>query len=1046
MKHYFFRKDRTPNFLPSLSAKNCHSDPAACRRLKSLAFEPLESRHLLNSHPVISELLAMNDSVLVDENGDYSDWLEVHNPHSVPVNVDGWYLTDDASFLTKWEFPDVTIAVDDQLVVFASDKDRRDPLSELHTNFKLKSGGEYLALVEPDGISVAFEYAPSYPAQIADTSYGLSHDGSSTGFFALPTPGAPNLIDPISTDTDGIVISEIMYHPYHETVPLTSPGENTLEEFIEIYNNGTNTVDLTGWRFDRGIDFDFSSTVILAGEYLVIAADVATFQANYPNVTNLAGGSWQGKLSNRGEEIRLVDDLNITIDSVTYADQGDWAVRAEGPNDMGFRGWIWDAESDGGGKTLELINFEESNEYGQNWATSALVGGTPGAANSVATFSTGPIILDVNHSPAIPSSTDSVTVTARLLDVTQGNMSATLLWRVDGQDSFDFVKMYDDGGHGDGAAGDAVYGAVLPPQADSSVVEFYVHARDGQNTHSTWPKPIKDTAAAQTEALIDRSTSLKALVPTVDTLGDLWTGGTEPFDDSSWISGTGGIGYETASVLPVVSDPVAYWTFDTLHTGGTVAPDAYGRYSGTVVGATVTSGGQGRFGEALSFDGDNDSVSAGVISELIDVPAFTVSLWFQRAVDHAGVAAETNHAVNSVLIAQSSNTSNDNLEIGTESDAVQIYLDTVELGGATTTVNQPAAIQNNIWHHLVVTYDSNEANELKLYVDGSLVSEHSEYGGLLDNAMSPLTLGVARPESSAWGDFEGLMDDVAVWDSSLDAVHVAALFAGTTPFELAGYSNLVSLDLQAELKNQNTSAYVRIPFSVSDPVNFDGLRLQMHYDDAFVAYLNGIEIARAGFTGTPQWNSAADADRNDMEAAAGTELSIPAPWELLTDGQNMMAIQLLNFDANAARSLLLPELSGTPSLHVTNAQYQVIDALSSEVVELVGPTNSVRALVPTNDALGRTWTVDVEGFDDSSWLGGTGGVGYETMGVMPSISSPIAYWTFDELQAMGSQAPDLIHQYNAQVVGANLTTGGQGRFGEALSFDGDNDYVNAGVM
>ena len=56
--------------------------------------------------------------------------------------------------------------------VFASDKDRRVPGGELHTNFKLSAGGDYLALVRPDGVAIEHEFAPTYPNQLTDISYG----------------------------------------------------------------------------------------------------------------------------------------------------------------------------------------------------------------------------------------------------------------------------------------------------------------------------------------------------------------------------------------------------------------------------------------------------------------------------------------------------------------------------------------------------------------------------------------------------------------------------------------------------------------------------------------------------------------------------------------------------------------------------------------------------------------------------------------------------------------------------------------------------------
>jgi len=122
----------------------------------------------------ISEFLAVNNAGLRDEDGELADWIEIHNPTASAVDLAGWYLTDEADRLTKWVFPSTNLAAGGYLVVFASDKDRAAAGAPLHTNFKLTSTGEYLGLVEPDGVTVASEYAPSYPPQLANVSYGLT--------------------------------------------------------------------------------------------------------------------------------------------------------------------------------------------------------------------------------------------------------------------------------------------------------------------------------------------------------------------------------------------------------------------------------------------------------------------------------------------------------------------------------------------------------------------------------------------------------------------------------------------------------------------------------------------------------------------------------------------------------------------------------------------------------------------------------------------------------------------------------------------------------
>ena len=108
----------------------------------------------------INEFMAVNNNGLDDEDRDESDWIEIYNAGMNPVNLEGWYLTDDVNNLTQWAFPEVILAPDAYLVVFASGKNRRDPLAALHTNFKLKGSGEYLGLVRPDGETVVWEFFP----------------------------------------------------------------------------------------------------------------------------------------------------------------------------------------------------------------------------------------------------------------------------------------------------------------------------------------------------------------------------------------------------------------------------------------------------------------------------------------------------------------------------------------------------------------------------------------------------------------------------------------------------------------------------------------------------------------------------------------------------------------------------------------------------------------------------------------------------------------------------------------------------------------------
>ena len=188
------------------------------------------------------------------------------------------------------------------------------------------------------------------------------------------------------------------------------------------------------------------------------------------------------------------------FDDLTYSDQGEWAAREH----LGDgEGWTWNGDHDGGGRSLELILPLVSNKHGQNWSASQ-GSPTPGAANSTGAAEIAPLILDVAHDPVVPKSNEPVRITARLLDVDGTSLNALLFWRAAPRDpgSFSALAMVDDGNHGDGDAGDGVFGATLPAMADGTTVEFYVFASDGNGTR-TWPPATNIGQVANAHYIVD---------------------------------------------------------------------------------------------------------------------------------------------------------------------------------------------------------------------------------------------------------------------------------------------------------------------------------------------------------------------------------------------------------------------------------------------------------------------------------------------------------------------------------------------------------------
>ena len=145
----------------------------------SLSAEPLEARQLLAGDLVISEFMAQNSATIADEDGDYSDWIEVYNQGDQELSLSGWHLTDDADELDKWSFPEESLPAGNFLFSARFGKDRTSG-DELHTNFKISSDGEFLALTQdapipgdPQHIEIVSQFEVAFPSRASDVSYGI---------------------------------------------------------------------------------------------------------------------------------------------------------------------------------------------------------------------------------------------------------------------------------------------------------------------------------------------------------------------------------------------------------------------------------------------------------------------------------------------------------------------------------------------------------------------------------------------------------------------------------------------------------------------------------------------------------------------------------------------------------------------------------------------------------------------------------------------------------------------------------------------------------
>lgn len=153
-----------------------------------LSIAPLHAQTLR-----ITEFLATNVNGIVDENSTHQGWIEIWNPSvTAKVAMNAMKLTDGT---TTWTFPNVEIMPDERMIVFASGKNRINPIAPLHTSFTIAAGGGTLRLLRSDNV-VLSEFV-NFPAQQPDVSYGrdewdIAVGPTAVGFYSTPTPEERN--------------------------------------------------------------------------------------------------------------------------------------------------------------------------------------------------------------------------------------------------------------------------------------------------------------------------------------------------------------------------------------------------------------------------------------------------------------------------------------------------------------------------------------------------------------------------------------------------------------------------------------------------------------------------------------------------------------------------------------------------------------------------------------------------------------------------------------------------------------------------------------
>ena len=281
--------------------------------------------------------VVINEILPHSENSAVPQFIELYNHGNTTNDVSGCVLTDDPA-TNKFVIPFGTVIGPAGFATF----------TQSQFDFLLNGAGETLYLISSNGTRILD--AVQFGAQANGVSYGRWPDGANDFYtFTTNTPGTNNAAISIGN----IVINELMYDPI---------SGNDADQYIELYNQGTNPVNLAGWQFTSGITFTFPNVMISAKSYLVVAQNRTNLFAKYTNLNSAnTVGNYSGKLSHNGELVTLAMPQTLYTNTAILVAEDEVAYGTGGR---------WGAWASGGGSSLELKDPRANHRLAANWADS----------------------------------------------------------------------------------------------------------------------------------------------------------------------------------------------------------------------------------------------------------------------------------------------------------------------------------------------------------------------------------------------------------------------------------------------------------------------------------------------------------------------------------------------------------------------------------------------------------------------------------------------------------------------------------------------------
>jgi hypothetical protein len=963
----------------------------------------------------INEAMAANSSVIADPQGRFEDWIELHNTSRASVNVGGLYLTNDANEPTKWQIPTnnptlTTIRPGGFLVVWA-DGDTADP--GLHASFKLNADGDSLYLYESDGATRIDSV--EFGGQIPNLSYGRYPDGSAEWqFLSLPTPGAPNVQAYAGLVGELTFSRERGFYdqPFEVAITCDTPdaviyyttdGSEPYKEGGRFRNGKVYTAPLriaqTTCLRARAIKAGWRSSNIATRTYIFLdqVASQSGAPAGFPGSWGTTSADYAMNPSIITPQTRAIRDglkslptmsLVMSLDDLfgatqgIYANQNGTGASWERPASIEM---IWPDGQEGfqancGARIYGDVGRREKKKtfrllfkgmYGQTRLRYPLFGDE--AADEFDT-----LILRANFNDGYPFGQAKSQFLrdeySRRLQLALGQPAAH------GR----YVHLYVNGLYW------GLYNPVERPDASFAAEYFGGDKEDwdaynsgsptGGSTTSSWNGLLTtvrqglatNQAYQRLQGNNPDGTPNPAYVNYLDVdnyivylMVNFFVGNTD-WPHKNWYGAMNRVHSTGFKCFCWDTE----WVMDLALPGWSLSSDLTDNVVGVSNGLAEPYGQlrqnaefRLRFadhahrafynGGPLYVDPSRPQWDpthpernrpAAAYAELAGSIEKAMLLETARWGDVSGTAynitqwrAERDYLLNTYMVQRPGIVLGQLRSAGLypSIDAPAFQIDGVyQHGGHAATGAKLSMTGGTTWYTLDGSDPRVSAQAAQLDSSITLVAENAPKRVLVPT----------KAVDNAWRG-SGRFDD-STWTS------VTAGPGGVGYERGSGYGPYLSIDLGQQMYNKQATCYIRIPFTVPN-TTYSNLLLKIRYDDGFIAYLNGSEVARRNFAGDPQWNSVGSADNPDAAAVVQTTIDISVYVGLLRPGANLLAIHGLNGTIDSSDFLISVELSGTkgPSGSAPPA------GVAASAVRYAGPiVLSQSTMVKARAVSGSTWS------------------------------------------------------------------------------------------